>query len=130
MRIVCDTNVLIAALVANGLCRDIVKRRLPLHDLFTSKELLGELEDTLRRKFRAEPRDVPFVKAYGARAALVTPSKLRRRVCRDPDDDLVLATAMAANAHCILTGDEDLLVLRRFEGIAIVSPRSFVEAMP
>ncbi len=128
MKIVCDTNVLIAALVADGLCRDIVKRRLPLHDLFTSRGLLVELEDTLRRKLRTEPRDVPFVKAYKARAVLVTPSKLKRRICRDPDDDLVLATAAAANAHCILTGDEDLLVLGRYEGIAIVSPRTFVEA--
>ena len=129
MKVVCDTNVLVAALVAEGLCRDIVKRRLPAHELFTSKGLLDELAETLRRKFRVEPQDIPFLKIYRERAELVKPARLKRAVCRDPDDDLVLATAVAAKAHCILTGDNDLLVLRSFAGIAILSPRAFVDAM-
>jgi putative PIN family toxin of toxin-antitoxin system len=129
VKIVCDTNVLVAALVAEGLCRDIVKRRLPVHDLFTSKGLLDELVETLRRKFRVEPRDIPFLRAFQERAELVKPEKLKRPVCRDPDDDLVLATAVAAKAHCIITGDDDLLVLKSFAGIAILSPRAFVDAM-
>lgn len=129
MRIVCDTDVLVAALVAEGLCRDIVKRRLAAHDLFSSKDLLDELAETLRRKFRVEPRDIPFLKAYRERAVLVKPEKLKRRVCRDADDDLVLATAVAAKADCILTGDDDLLVLGSFAGIAILSPRAFVDAL-
>lgn len=129
MRIVCDTNVLIAALVAEGLCRDIVKRRLSAHELFVSKGLLDELVATLRRKFGVEPRDIPFLKTYRERAVLVKPEKLKRQVCRDPDDDLVLATAVAAKANCILTGDDDLLVLGSFSGIAILSPRAFVDAL-
>jgi putative PIN family toxin of toxin-antitoxin system len=129
VKIVCDTNVLVAALVADGLCRDIVKRRLPLHDLFTSKGLFDELVETLRRKFRVEPREVPFLRAYQERAELVKPEMLKRAVCRDPDDDLVLATAVTAKAHCIITGDDDLLVLKSFAGIAILSPRAFVDAM-
>ena len=129
MKVVCDTNVLIAALVADGLCRDIVKRRLLLFDLFTSADLLKELESTLRIKFRTNPDDLPLLAAYRERASVVKPAKLARAVCRDPDDDVVLATAKAAQAGCILTGDRDLLVLERFEGSAILSPRAFVEAM-
>ena len=129
MRIVCDTNVLVAALVAEGLCRDIVKRRLPAHDLFTSVGLLAELTRTLQRKFGVAPRDVPFLKTYRERAALVRPARLKRRICRDPDDDLVLATAVAAQADCVLTGDDDLLVLGAFEGIAILSPRALVDRL-
>jgi putative PIN family toxin of toxin-antitoxin system len=129
VRVVCDTNVLVAALVADGLCRDIVKRRLPLHDLFTSKGLIEELAGTLRRKFQVAPRDIPFLKAYRERAELVRPARLERPVCRDPDDDLVIATAVAAKAHCILTGDDDLLVLGSFAGIAMLSPRAFVDEM-
>lgn len=129
MRVVCDTNVLVAALVADGLCRDIVKRRLPLVDLFTSAALLKELETTLRVKFRADPDDLPLLAAYRARASLVRPARLAQAVCRDPDDDVVLATARTAKANCILTGDRDLLVLERFEGIAILTPRAFVELM-
>lgn len=129
MRVVCDTNVLVAALVADGLCRDIVKRRLPLVDLFTSAALLKELETTLRVKFRADPDDLPLLAAYRERASLVRPARLARAVCRDPDDDVVLATARTAKADCILTGDRDLLVLERFEGTAILTPRAFAELM-
>ncbi|MBK9609753.1 MAG: putative toxin-antitoxin system toxin component, PIN family [Betaproteobacteria bacterium] len=96
--VVCDTNVLVAALVAEGLCRDLVKRRLPAHDLFTSKALLDELTETLRRKFGVEPRDIPFLKAYRERAELVAPAKLEQPVCRDPDDDVVLAVAAVAES--------------------------------
>lgn len=129
MRIVCDTNVLVAALVAEGLCRDIVKRRLDAHDLFASQGLLDELVETLRGKFGVEPRDIPFLKAYQERAVLVKAEKLKRPVCRDPDDDLVLATAVAAKADCILTADDDLLVLGSYSGIEIFSPRAFVDAL-
>jgi predicted nucleic acid-binding protein len=45
------------------------------------------------------------------------------RVCRDADDDLVLAAALAAKADAIVTGDQDLLVLKRFKGIPILNPR-------
>ena len=129
MKLVCDTNVLVAALVADGLCRDIVKRRLPKQALYTSRELLEELDSVLRVKFRADLIALPFLRIYRERAVVVEPVQLKQRVCRDPDDDVVLGTAKVAGADAILTGDEDLLVLRRFEGIAIVSPRVFVESL-
>jgi uncharacterized protein len=54
---------------------------------------------------------------------------LPARVCRDETDDVVLATAVAAEADAIVTGDQDLLVLGSYEGIDIVSPRSFLERL-
>jgi predicted nucleic acid-binding protein len=46
-------------------------------------------------------------------------------VCRDPDDDVVLGTAVAGRCDAIVTGDKDLLGLVRFREIAVVSPRDF-----
>jgi putative PIN family toxin of toxin-antitoxin system len=129
VKVVCDTNVLIAGLVADGLCRDIVKRRLPAQELFVSKILLAELEDKLRKKFDVEPNDVPFLKAYRERANLVKPAALPNAACRDSDDDAVLAVAVAAKADLIVTGDKDLLVLKAYEGVRILSPRQFVELL-
>ncbi len=129
MRLVCDTNVLIAGLVAEGLCRDIVKRRLPKHELFTSKVLLAELEDKLREKFGVDPGRVPFIKAYRDRTKILQPAILPERVCRDQDDDEVLAVAVAARAEAILTGDKDLLTLKVHAGIPILSPRQWVELL-
>ena len=56
---------------------------------------------------------------------LVTPTSLDQPVCRDPEDDQILGTAIAAQAQCIVTGDKDLLVLQQYEGIQIVSPNDF-----
>ena len=49
------------------------------------------------------------------------------RSCRDADDDWVLATAVAGQAEVILTGDNDLLKMRAFQGVVIPSPRQFLE---
>lgn len=57
---------------------------------------------------------------------LVEPSSLDGPVCRDVDDDVVLATAVAAGAAMIVTGDQDLLVIGQYAGIDILSPREFL----
>jgi len=127
LKIVLDTNVLVAALVADGLCRDLVQRRVRAHELCPSEALLKELAAILRRKFKVTAAEVPWLEEYRRRATLCRPIPLSAPVCRDPDDDLVLATALAAPAGVIVTGDVDLLSLRHHAGIAILSPRQFLE---
>jgi predicted nucleic acid-binding protein len=56
---------------------------------------------------------------------VVMPMELEQSVCRDRDDDVVLGTARAASADCIVTGDRDLLVIRQYEGVEIVAPSDF-----
>ena len=129
MKLVVDTNVLVAGLVAEGLCRDIVKRRLPACELFTSRALLDELAETLRDKFGLNPDELPLLVIYESTATVVKSKPLSKAVCRDQDDDEVLATALTAKVKIILTGDKDLLVLKEFLGIKILSPRQFVERM-
>jgi uncharacterized protein len=51
-----------------------------------------------------------------------TPDPGTQPVCRDPDDDDVLALALAARVDLIVSGGSDLLVLQAFEGIPIVTP--------
>ena len=129
MKVVVDTNVIVAGLVAEGVCRDIVKRRLPACELFTSRALLDELAEKLREKFGLQPDELPLLKIYEDEATVIKPARLPKPVCRDADDDEVLAVALAAKAEIILTGDKDLLVLKEFQGIKILSPRQFVEWM-
>lgn len=127
MKLVVDTNVLVAGLATEGLCRDIVKRRLPGCELFTSRALLAELAETLREKFGLAPDELPLLRIYEDEATVLKPPPLPKPVCRDADDDEILATALAAQTEIILTGDKDLLTLREFQGIKILSPRQFVE---
>lgn len=128
MRLVLDTNVLIAAVVAEGLCRDLVRRRLENHSLVTSRTLLNELREKLEEKFDVKAKDIPFLRVYEARAELVEPAPLDSNLCRDSDDVAVLATAIAGKADFIITGDQDLLVLRGCQGIPILTPRQWLEA--
>jgi putative PIN family toxin of toxin-antitoxin system len=129
VKLVVDTNVLVAGLVSEGLCRDIVKRRLLAFELFSSRALLDELAEKLHEKFGLNPSNLPLLQIYEDEATVVKPKPLARPACRDVDDDEVLATAVAAHAEIILTGDNDLLVLKEFQGIKILSPRQFAEWM-
>lgn len=60
---------------------------------------------------------------------MVTAATLVAPVCRDPDDDVVLGAALAARALVLVTGHDDLLVLGRYQGIRILTPRQFLELL-
>ena len=80
---------------------------------------------------RGLPRErTPLFLVYQRRARFVSPLPLAVCTCRGPDDDLVLATALAAQAGVIITGDKDLLTLKTRGGfrIRIRSPRQFMDA--
>lgn len=130
MTVVLDTNVLVAALVAKGLCLEVVLRVLRMRWMVSSEVLLEELHDTLRDKFEVTPAVTRFLKLLRSQVRLVEPVALPSTICRDPDDDVVLGTALAAAADVIVTGDRDLLVLGVYEGIRIQTPRQFLEGLP
>jgi len=127
--VVLDTNVIVAALVAKGLCHEVVVRALGSSTVVTSPALLYELEQTLRAKFTLGPVAAAFLEQLRLRVHLVVPTPLAAPVSRDADDDLVLATAVAANATVVVTGELDLLVLRHYSGIDIVPPRDFLSRL-
>jgi len=124
--VVLDTNVIVTALVAKGLCHEVVVRALGSCRVVTSTPLLDELDHTLRGKFTLGPAAVAFLEQLRLRVRIVDPVLLRAPVSRDADDDVVLATAVAAGAALIVSGDQDLLVIGRHNGIDIVSPREFL----
>ena len=130
MIVVLDTNVIVAALVAKGLCHEVVVRTLGSGTVVTSPALLDELDGTLRAKFTLGPAAMAFLEQLRLRVHLVVPAPHASPVSRDPDDDVVLATAVAANATAIVTGDLDLLVLQRYRGVEIVAPRDFLSRLP
>lgn len=100
--------------------------------LFTSSVLLDELADVLARdKFKTMLASQGITPAFlmqhdGMLARLVTPQAIERTV-RDPDDDAVIATAVAAHAEALVSGDDDLLALKNFQGIPILTAAQVVE---
>lgn len=130
MIVVPATNVIVAALVAKGLCHEVVVRALGSGTVVTSPALLDELDGTLRATFTLGSAAMAFLEQLRLRVHLVVPAPLASPVSRDADDDVVLATAVAANATAIVAGDLDLLVLQSYRGIGIISPRDFLSRLP
>jgi putative PIN family toxin of toxin-antitoxin system len=127
VRIVADTNTVLSGLLWQGPPRrliDLARERAVT--LCTSTALLAELAEVIgRAKFTARVHDAgvaaaELVEDYARLAEIVVPASLSGPASRDPDDDLVLATALAAEASLIVTGDRDLLVLGTFRDIRIL----------
>jgi putative PIN family toxin of toxin-antitoxin system len=126
VKLLLDTNVLVAALIARGTCSDLLEHCVRQHVVISSQLLLNELSDVLKRRFRQRPLDArAAVKLFAETFTLVVPEALDQPICRDADDDVVLATALRGDCVAIITGDQDLLVLDRFRGIHILSPSAF-----
>ena len=134
-RWVIDTNVLVSAFLWSGNPGRVIElagdRQVRL---FTSRVLLDELAATLAKKKLAR-----YVAATGLSAeqmvanyrrivTLVPARQLAQRVSRDADDDAVLACALAARADLIVSGDDDLLSLKTFHSVAIVTVAQAVAA--
>jgi putative PIN family toxin of toxin-antitoxin system len=128
VKVVLDSNVLLAAFGTRGLCEALLEVCLAEHELYISNPIIEELKEHLPGKFKMIPsRVLEVVTFLKSEFNFVEPAKVARDVCRDPDDLMVLGTAIAAAADCIVTGDKDLLVLGKHNGIPILSPRNFYD---
>ena len=135
MRAVVDTNILIRALIKPQGTVGPVLGRLVAGDyvLIYSEPLLSELLAKLilpriRQKYHITDEAVQRTLALIAlRGERVRPAR-SVRVCRDPKDNMLIEAALAGQAEYTVTGDDDLLVLKRFEGAHMVGPRAFLKA--
>ena len=129
MRFVLDTNVVMSALLWRGQPYRLLEliRQDSDSQLYSSPVLLAELTDVLSRRAATLQlarigHTAPTVLAdYLEAVQLVDPEPLAP-TSRDPDDDHVLACALAAQASLIVSGDADLLVLKTFRDIPILTP--------
>ena len=130
MRIVLDANVIVAAFASRGLCESVMEVCLSEHEIVLSDELLDEVLKNLLQKIKLPSGVVDGIgELLREHANMLNPIPIAPGVCRDPDDIKVLSLAVALKADYIVTGDRDLLVLKKFEGIPILSPRSFSDIL-
>jgi len=135
LRLVLDTNVVVAGLLWSGPPRRLLQAAIDGEvDLFSSAVLLDELAHTLGySKFTKRIESfgtsiAALVAQYTALVSLVAPASVPRVVANDADDDHVIAAAVAARAELIVTGDrKHLLPIGTHQGIAIVTAREVVD---
>lgn len=127
--VVIDTNVWLSAIVFGGKPRQILRLFLEETIRVTiSEELLSELRRKISQKF---PLYIPHLglleSSLREDAAIVRLGARSLHVCRDPDDDKVIETALAGNCRFILSGDKDLLAIGDYLNIKIIKPAEFLE---
>ena len=129
MRVVFDTNILVAALVfPGGRGEDALQRIIGERDeLLLSKSILDELLGVLARKFARDPEELARVAVFlGGLATMIRPVR-RLRVLADNPDNRILECAVAGGADAIVTGDRAMLALREYRGVRILDLRSYLE---
>jgi putative PIN family toxin of toxin-antitoxin system len=132
-RIVIDTNVYVSRYLRPGsVPGQAVARAWREADILISLPVWDELRVVLRReKFtryvQANTLASFLREVWDASELISIPPSIR--ACRDPRDDKFLEVAVHGRADLILTGDSDLLALHPFQGIAILTPAAFLEAV-
>lgn len=127
MRLVLDTNIVVSAFLWDGMPSRLLARIIEdAVSLTVSNEMMLELDDVLSRK-KLQPRFAAskwtaetVLATYAAMATSVLPGP-RMPIAPDPDDDWVIATAVAAQADLIVTGDKPFLNVGAVGSVRIVT---------
>jgi len=134
VRVVLDSNVVIAGFLWPGICtRFFDLANAGIIEPFTSHELLDEITEVLSRSkhtaqvSRTQYTIYELVNQYKHFAQCIPTQKFTQQICRDADDDAVLACALAAKATAIVTSDKDLLILHPWKDIHILNPANALQ---
>jgi putative PIN family toxin of toxin-antitoxin system len=129
-RFVFDTNAVVSAVLLPG---SVSRRALELATsrgkLLLSPPTFEELEEVLRRrrfdKYLTEGQRLRFLAALVRKSVEINVTEVVTE-CRDPKDNKFLELAICGKANCLVSGDQDLLVLHPFRGIPILTPEAFL----
>jgi len=129
MRVVLDTNIYISAILFGGNCEEIIRlAEQGAFDIVISREIISEIEDVLKDKFKWSRQQITetisFIKAI---AKIIKPQMTIDAVKNDPSDNKVIECAVASHAAYIVTGDKKhLLSIRKYRGIRIIDAAEFL----
>lgn len=138
MRITFDTNVLVSAFISrDGTCADIIDLVSTFEGvrLVLSQEILSEFGEVVRReevrsRLKYSEEDViQFEEAVRGVAEVIEVRSSYRIIKEDPDDDVVVNTALDGRSQYIVSGDRHLTKLKGFRGVRIVKPKAFLRIM-
>ncbi len=129
MRVVNDSNVAIAAAASRGLCEAIMELCLEHHHLVLCEGILKEIDGKLRTKLKIPPPiAAEYLKILRSHSQILRPERVAKDLCRDPNDLMILGLVVPGDVEAIVTGDKDLLVIKKYKTARIMSPRDFWES--
>ncbi len=126
MKIILDTNVLIAAFISRGNCHEVFEYCALNHQIILSKFIIQEFTSKLATKFKFHKKEInQALQILRSRSKIKKEKPFSQPVCRDKDDDHILALLNNAQVDAVVTGDQDLLCLKFFQEIPVISPTEF-----
>ncbi|MFM7676419.1 MAG: putative toxin-antitoxin system toxin component, PIN family [Synechococcus sp.] len=129
MRVFFDTNVLVSAFLARGLCADLLRLVLTEHTLVTSEVVLAELRNVLSRKGRLPAQQVDAIEAFLREQPVApTPAQTLELGLVDADDEWVVASAVLVQADLFVTGDQGVLACSK-PPLPLLNPRGCWEQL-
>ena len=131
MRVVIDTNAVASAIFFGGKPKEVIDSVMKNQiDAYASAEILEEYTETveyLKEKFPGKKPKVPLIDIE-AKCRVINVS-IRIDVCRDPDDNKFIECAVDSKCYYIISGDKDLLTVKEYDGIEIVTVAEFLEIL-
>jgi len=129
VRVFFDTNVLVSAFLARGLCADLLRLVLSEHVLVSSEVVLAELRDVLSRKGRLPAAQIEAIEAFlRDQPVAPRPQQTLQLELVDADDEWVLASAVLAEADVFVSGDQGVLACVQ-PPLPLLSPRACWEQL-
>jgi putative PIN family toxin of toxin-antitoxin system len=129
MKLVLDTNVFISAFYWGGNSQKIIDRIIKgLDELYVSDKILKEISEVMARpKFKTDRETIiKYIETIEKTCKKIFTEGRIKGICRDKDDDDKLECGIICNADYIITGDNDLLVLEKYETMKITTPREYL----
>ena len=138
MKIILDTNIYFSAFGFNGRMLNLVRHLFEndSYQIFLCEEIYSEIKEKLigvkfqkltKNKFSVDFLNKLSIQIYKNSKIIQINNTIT--ICRDPKDNKFLELAKEADAHYIITGDQDLLILKEFEQIKILTPSEFIEEL-
>jgi putative PIN family toxin of toxin-antitoxin system len=126
VKIILDTNVIIAAFASRGLCNAVFELCLDRCEIVLSEEILREVLMNLSRKIKLPMPQCELIVSYLRESCFISGiDDVETSLCRDKNDVHILGLAQHSLAEYIITGAKDLLELIKYKSAKIITPREF-----
>ncbi|KKQ18823.1 MAG: hypothetical protein US31_C0001G0010 [Berkelbacteria bacterium GW2011_GWA1_36_9] len=132
LKIVFDTNIYISAFLKSGFSRELFNLAIEKKiELFSSADILLELENKLQKKFKVKDSDIQVFTSTISQVAKIVKSEEKLKIIKtDPKDNIILECAVASGAYLIITFDNHLLKLKKYQKIGIIHPKTLRWIIP
>lgn len=128
MKIIFDTNVILSAFLTQGMSWRVFEKCLDEHEVFISDWIIKEVREKLTKKFKVPKEEVDkALKFIKSNFFVVVPKGNKPKKSRDEDDNNLLLLADFISAKALITGDKDLLTLKKYKKTTILNPTKFYQ---